>query len=128
MSHGANPKSRIVAGVAAAVFLTGCGFKITAPSSGAYVTNPVSAEIKWAPDYHANTLKIVVDPSSSNLDVTSQFAIAPVSGGYSATGTLPGLKGGSHTLQVSGELFVWYTKNYANTSSQVPFTVEVKHK
>ena len=73
MSHGANPKSRIVAGVAAAVFLTGCGFKITAPSSGAYVTNPVSAEIKWAPDYHANTLKIVVDPSSSNLDVTSQF-------------------------------------------------------
>lgn len=128
MGHRILEKCRGVAVLAATLALGGCGFKIAAPVAGAYERNPVPAQIDWSADLQANTFKVVVDPASSNQDVTNAFAIAPISGGFTAKGILPGLPQGPHTVKVSGNLFVWYTRQYSNTSSQSSFEVIVPKK
>ena len=119
-------KFRGMAVLAAASMLGGCGFKIAAPAAGTSMHNPILAEIDWSRSLQSNTFKVVVDPTSSNQDVTSAFAVAPVASGYAAKGTLPGLPDGTHTLKVSGDPYVWYTGQYSNTTSQSRFEVIVQ--
>ncbi len=107
--------------LAVTVVLGGCAtFNIAKPTANQTVTSPVAAEVDWGYSYHA--FKVVLDPTGQNLDVTSQFTVTSVSGGYAATASLP-MSPGQHTLSVSGSIFTWYTQDYENTSAQQTFTV-----
>lgn len=109
----------------AALLLGGCAvFKIVAPTANqSFPNSTVPSEIDWAPDYQPNTFKVVLDPSAANVDVTSQFTITSVQGGYKAAATL-NVPAGQHVLMVSGSLYTWYTQGYANASTQQTFTVQ----
>jgi NADH:ubiquinone oxidoreductase subunit 2 (subunit N) len=129
MHHRGCQTLSLFAVLAVVLILAGCTFKISEPAAGVYVKNPVQAEVDWTPDYRANTFKVVIDPATSNVDVTRELAISSVSsGGYAAKGTLPGLPAGMHTLKVSGDLYIWYTGGYSHTSSQSSFEVLVLKK
>ena len=121
MRRGLFPRSTILA-FAAALALTGCAvFNIVAPTANQSVSSPVPAEVDWGQSYQS--FKVVLDPAGQNLDVTNQFTVTSVSGGYIAKATLP-MSPGTHTLVASGSLYTWYTQGYNNTSTQQTFTVQ----
>jgi hypothetical protein len=113
----------------AGLTLAGCTFRIVEPASGAVLKNPVQAEIDWTPAYQASTFKVIVDPTTANRDVTQDFTIGPLSGGgYAAKGALTGLANGTHTLKVSGDLYMWLYGGYKSTDSQVSFGISQPKK
>jgi hypothetical protein len=121
MRRGLFPRSTILA-FAAALALTGCAvFKIVSPTANQSVSSPVPAEVDWGQSYQS--FKVVLDPAGQNLDVTNQFTVTSVSGGYIAKATLT-MSPGPHILVASGSLYTWYTQGYANTSTQQSFTVQ----
>ncbi len=110
--------------VVTALLLAGCAvFNISQPSANSTVASPVTVSINWGESLQPNTLKIVLDPSGANTDVTNQFTVnTPPTGNATATGTLA-ISPGSHTLSVGGNLFTWYYQAYESTSTTVNFTV-----
>lgn len=108
---------------ATALFLTGCAvFKIAAPTANQTVSSPVPAEVDWGQSYQS--FKVILDPAGQNVDVTNQFTVTSVPGGYIAKANLA-MGAGQHTLLVSGTLYTWYSQAYEPTSTQQTFTVQL---
>jgi hypothetical protein len=124
MPTSMRPHVSLRVAVAIALLLSGCAvFNIVSPTANTGFNSPVSTEVDWGASLQSNTFKVVLDPSGSATDVTSQFTTSVTSnGGSKATANLA-IPPGSHALLVSGNLWTWYSQAYDFTSTTVTFTV-----
>lgn len=109
---------------AAALALAGCAnFSILAPGSNATVASPVATDVFWNADLQPGTFDVVdVDASGARQDVTNQFAVGSTSSDSHATASLT-LTQGTHTLQVSGNLWTVTSQAFSPTSTSRTFRV-----
>lgn len=115
---------RVAVAIAIALLPSGCAvFNIITPQPNAQANCPVPVEVDWGESLQSNTFKVVLDPSGSATDVTSQFTTSTTSnGGSKATANLT-IPLGNHVLLASGNLWTWYSQAYDFTSTTVNFSV-----
>jgi IPT/TIG domain len=106
------------------LWLTGCAlFNVTSPGANSTVGSPITVNISWGESLQSNTFTVVLYTSGSSSNVTSQFTIAPASGGGGTAAANLAVSPGSHSITVSGNLWTWYAQAYEFTSTTQSFTV-----
>jgi hypothetical protein len=95
-------------------------FTILTPTSNSTQISPVNTDVFWDAALQVDSLKIILDPKGTASDVTSQFLVSSTAPASHATAHL-NLSQGTHTLEVSGNLWNSAHKAYIAQSSSATF-------
>jgi hypothetical protein len=95
-------------------------FTILTPTSNSTQISPVNTDVFWDAALELDSLKIILDPKGTASDVTSQFLVSSTAPASHATAHL-NLSQGTHTLDVSGNLWSSAHKVYIAQSSSATF-------